>query len=147
MLPREESREPIRQAWRDIHEAVYYAANATKCAQFTEVADLRARRGDISGDLDALRCMQRLGRLVSNEARRYEDLHEHFTVLMRPGADAPADGEVAGFVGAVQELETQLWALVPLEQLPAGMFAPTNDTERGRLRLVRRSRRSGAFEQ
>ena len=49
MLPREEAREPLRQAWRDIHEAVYYAANATKCAQYTEVADLRARRGDISG--------------------------------------------------------------------------------------------------
>ena len=145
MMPTEAAREPIRQAWRDIHEAVYYAANATRCAQFTDVADLRARRSDISGDLDALRCMQRAGRLTGDQVQRYERLHEGFTALMRPGIDAPATNVVAGFVLAVQELEAQLWALVPTEQLPAGMFTPSHDAERGKLHLVRRSRRAGDF--
>ena len=70
MMPTEAAREPIRQAWRDIHEAVYYAANATRCAQFADFADLRARRSDIEGDLDALRCMRRGGWLAGGQVRR-----------------------------------------------------------------------------
>ena len=84
---------------------------------------------------------------MGDEAHRYVGLHERFSALMRPGGGVPAADAVTGFVVAVQELETQLWALVPIEQLPGGMFAPTHDAERGKLRLVRRSRRSGAFEE
>ena len=145
MMPTEAAREPIRQAWRDIHEALYYAANATRCAQFTDFADLHARRSDIEGDLDALRCMQQGGRLTGDQVRRYERLHEGFTTLMRQEIGVLSADAVAGFVLAVQALEEQLWALVPTAHLPAGMFAPSHDAERGRLHLVRRDRRTGGF--
>ena len=145
LLPGVGTRERVRQAWRDIHEAVYYAANATRCAQFADFADLRARRGDMGGDLDALRCMQQGGQLVGDAARCYEHLHADFTALMRRGDDAGVDAATEAFTAAVHELEVQLWALVPVEQLPVGMFAPVNVGTSGQLRLVRRYRRAGDF--
>lgn len=144
MISDDGSRERIRQAWRDIHEAVYYAANATRCAQYTDYADLRARRGDLSGDLDALRCMQQGGQLTGDEARRYERLHLDFTALMRQ-EDSVVAAAVEEFTAEVQALEAVFWALVPVEQLPGGMFAPSGDSTAGQFHLVRRSRRAGDF--
>ena len=144
MIPDDGSRERIRQAWRDIHESVYYAANATRCAQYTDFADLRARRGDISGDLDTLRCMQQGGQLTGDEARRYERLYEAFTILMRE-EDSVVTDAVEEFTAAVHELEAVFWALVPAEQLPGGMFVPSAESTTGQFQLVRRSRRAGDF--
>jgi hypothetical protein len=144
MLPDDGARARIRQAWRDIHEAVSYAANATRCAQYTDFADHRARRGDLSGDLDALRCMQQGGQLTSDEARRYERLHTAFGILMRE-EDSVVAAAVDEFMDAVHALEATFWALVPVEQLPGGMFAPSADGTTGQLRLIRRSRRAGDF--
>lgn len=144
MMSDDGSRERIRQAWRDIHESVYYAANATRCAQFTDFADLRARRGDIDGDLDALRCMQQGGQLTGDEARRYERLHTAFTALMRQ-EDSVVAAAVEEFTAEVQALEAVFWALVPVEQLPGGMFAPNGESAPGQFQLVRRSRRAGDF--
>ncbi len=144
MPPVDGSRERIRQAWRDIHEAVYYAANATRCAQYTDFADLRARRSDLSGDLDALRCMQQGGKLTGDEARRYERLHTAFTILMHEEEDVVA-AAAEEFATAVHDLEAVFWALVPAEQLPGGMFAPSGESTAGQFHLVRRSRRSGDF--
>lgn len=134
--------ERARQAWRDIHEALYHAADATRCAQYADDSSMRARRGDIGGDLGALRCMEQGGFLPGETARHYARLHADFTALMRPasGADPP---ETAAFIAAVQELEAQVWLLVPVERLPVGMFAPVDIGKSGRIRLVRRSRRAG----
>jgi hypothetical protein len=136
-------RERARREWRAIHEAVHYASNATRCVQYTDFADLRARRGDIRGDLDALRCMQQNGQLVGDAARRYEQLHAEFTTLMRQDGDLGAETAIDGFVAALNALEEQLWALVPAEQLPVGMFTPVNIGTSDRIRLVRRKHRSG----
>jgi hypothetical protein len=143
MMPEGGTRERTRQAWRDIHEALYYAADATKCAQYADYGSLRARRGDICGDLDALRCMEQGGFLPGEAARHYARLHADFTVLMRPGDDTGNDPVAEGFMAAVHELEAQIWTLVPVERLPVGMFASVDVGQSGRLRLVRRSRRAG----
>lgn len=136
-------RERARRAWRDIHEAVHHASDATGCAQYAVFADLRARRGDVLGDLDALQCMQQNGQLTDDAARRYERLHADFTALMRQGDQPEPGAAIEGFIAAVQDLEEQLWALVPAERLPAGMFAPVNVGTSGQVRLVRRLRRTG----
>jgi hypothetical protein len=143
MMPEEGTRERARQAWRDIHEALYYAADVTKCAQYADYGTLRARRSDICGDLDALRCMEQGGFMPGEAARRYARLHADFTALMRPGDEADDNQGAETFVDAVGELETQIWALVPVERLPVGMFASVDIGQSGRLRLVRRSRRAG----
>jgi hypothetical protein len=138
-------RERIRRAWRDIHEALYYAANATRCDQYTDHGTLRARRGDICGDLDALRCMEQGGHLPVDTARRYERMHADFSALMRLRDGDAVNAEVEEFIAAVGELETQFWTLVPVEQLPVEMFASLRVGASGRIRLVRRSRRAGDF--
>ena len=143
MMPEEGTRERARQAWRDIHEALYYAADTTKCAQYADYGTLRARRGDICGDLDALRCMEQGGFLPGEAARRYARLHADFTALMRQGDEAGNDPSTEPFMAEVHELEAQIWALVPVERLPVGMFASIDIGQSGRLRLVRRSRRAG----
>jgi hypothetical protein len=142
-LPGEVLSERVRRSWRDIHEALYYAADATKCAQFEHYGLLPARRGDICGDLDALRCMEQGGFLPGDAARRYERLHADFTALMRLGDGEGIETRAAGFIDAAGEMETQIWALVPVEQLPVEMFAPVRVGTSGRIHLVRRSRRSG----
>jgi hypothetical protein len=136
----------VRRAWRDIHEALYYAANVTKCAQYEDYGALRARRGDICGDLDALRCMEQGGFLPGDAAKRYERLHADFTALMRLGDDEAVNSRAEGFIAAAGEMETQLWTLVPVEQLPVEMFAPARAGASGRIHLVRRSRRTGDLE-
>lgn len=143
VLPKEGLPERVRRAWRDIHEALYYAAEVTKCAQYADYGPLRARRGDICGDLDALRCMEQGGFLPSDAARRYERLHADFTALMRLGNGAGLETRAEAFVSAAGEMESQLWILVPVEQLPVEMFAPVRVGTTGRIHLVRRSRRSG----
>lgn len=135
--------ERARRAWRDIHEAVHYAANATRCVQYTDFADLRARRGDLCGDLDALRCMQQGGKLTGDAARRYEHLHADFTAFMSQDGDPEDEAALDGFVAAVHDLEEQLWAIVPSEQLPVGMFAPVSIGTSDQIRLVRRRHRTG----
>lgn len=141
-MPEEATRERARQAWRDIHEALYYAADATRCAQYTDFSTLRARRGDICGDLDALRCMEQGGVLPGDAVRRYARQHADFTALMRPVGEVNQE-EIAAFIAVVQELEAQIWLLVPVERLPVGMFASVDIGQSGRLRLVRRSHRAG----
>lgn len=143
VLPGEGLTERARRAWRDIHEALYYAADATKCAQYADYGTLRARRGDICGDLDALRCIEQGGLLPGDAARRYERLHADFTALMRLGDDEADNARGEDFIAAVGEMETQLWTLVPVEQLPVEMFAPVRVGTSGRIHLVRRSRRTG----
>jgi hypothetical protein len=143
VLPGEGLNERVRRSWRDIHEALYYAADATRCAQYRDCGPLRARRGDICGDLDALRCMEQGGFLPGDAARCYEQLHAAFTALMRLEADEASQASGEAFIAAVGEMETQLWILVPVEQLPVEMFAPVRIDPSGRIHLVRRSRRTG----
>ena len=50
----ETARDRIGEAWRDLHESVYYAADATGCAQFIKFADLRARSGNADADIESL---------------------------------------------------------------------------------------------
>ncbi len=143
MIAGDATRERVRQVWRDIHEAVYYAANVTGCAQYTDIADLRARRSDLGGDLDALRCIERGGRLVSADVQQYERLHADFTDLMRWAGDEPSPKAVEQFTTEVYGLETRVWAIVPTEHLPSGMIAQVVDDSNGKARTVRRVRRTG----
>ena len=136
-------RERLRQAWRDVHEAVYYAANAAGCAQFVQVADHQARRGDAAADIEVLRCIQRLGRLTGDEAQGYRSLHATYTLLMRSVGGALATDEAECFIREAHALEARVWSVVPAEQLPGGMFTTTDDPASGQLRLARRVRRGG----
>jgi hypothetical protein len=132
----------VGQAWRAIHAALHHAAEATGCARYAACGTLRARRGDIGGDLDARRCLERGGFLPGAAAVRHARLHAEFAALMRPAGEADRP-DMEAFIAAVQELETHIWALVPVERLPVGMFASVDVGQPGRLRLARRSRRAG----
>lgn len=135
----------IGDAWRDLHEAVYYAADATGCAQFIQFADLRARRGNAAADIESLQCMQKMGRLASVEVLQYQRLHADHTRLIQEGNGALPDTLVDRFVSAAQELEERIWRVVPDDKLPDSMLTRVNDPASGQAHLVRKDRRGGSF--
>lgn len=138
-------RERVSQAWRDLHEAVYYAADATGCAQFIQFADLQSRRGDSAADLESLRCMHKAGRLTGDEVLRYQRLSATHDAIMRtpmgrPDTE-PEAATVRSFVAEAGDVETQVWRLVPDTGLPGGMRETIIDPQDGHARVMRRGRR------
>ena len=138
-------RERVSQAWRDLHEAVYYAADATGCAQFIQFADLQGRRGDAAADLESLRCMHKAGRLTGDEVLRYQRLSATHDAIMRapmgwPDTE-PEAATVLSFAAEAGDIEAQIWRLVPDAGLPGDMRETIIDPQDGRARVTRRGRR------
>jgi hypothetical protein len=141
----ETGRERIGEAWRDLHEAVYYAADATGCAQFISFADLQSRRGDPDADIASLHCIQKTGRLASTEVQQYQRLHLEHTRLIRAANSDWTEESVGQFLAAAQALEARIWRVVPDERLPSGMLAQVNSPTGEGAYLVRKDRRGGTF--
>ncbi len=139
----DKARDRLGEAWRDLHEAVYYAADATGCAQFIQFADLRARRGNAAADIESLQCIQKTGGLTGGEVRQYERLDADHTRLIQAAIGDVPDAHVDRFVSATQELEQRIWRVIPDDKLPGSMFTRVNDPTSGQAHLVRKNRRGG----
>lgn len=139
------ARDRLSEAGRDLHEAVYYAADATGCAQYIWVDELQARRGDAAADIESLRCIRKAGRLVGEEERQYRRLHTEHVRLVREANDDASGDSVGRFVDAARELEVRIWQIVPDNALPSGMLARIGGLTDGHQYLIRKDRRSGTF--
>ena len=139
------ARERVSQAWRDLHESVYYAADITGCAQFIQFADHQARRSDAAADIEVLRCIYKAGRLTGDEVLQYQHLHAHYIDLVRAADGSFPTDVINQFVEAAQELEERIWQVVPNEKLPSGMVTRSTDPQTGQLGTIRKSRRSAKF--
>ena len=140
-------RERVSRAWRDLHEAVYRAADATGCAQYIQIGDIQARQNSAAADIESLRCMRTAGRITGDEVARYRNLGAIYSTLMsapigRPDTEPAAD-DARAFADEAGDLETAIWAVVPDEALPGSMWARVVDPVSGIGRLVRRLRLGG----
>jgi len=140
------ARERVSQAWRDLHESVYYAADITGCAQFIQFADHQARRSDVAADIESLRCIYKAGHLSGDEVLQYQRLHAHYIDLVRAADGGFPQDIINQFVEAAQELEARIWQVVPNEKLPSGMVTKSTDPQTGELGMIRKSRRGATFQ-
>ncbi len=142
------ARDRLSEAWRDLHEAVYYAADATGCAQFLWFGDLQARRGDAAADIESLRCIRKAGRLVGEEELRYQRLYAEHTRLIREANDSisgDSGDSMERFIAAARELEVRIWQIVPDNALPSGMLTRIGSLTGEQHSFARKDRRGGVF--
>jgi hypothetical protein len=138
-------RERVSRAWRDLHEAVYHAADATGCAQYIQLGNIQARQNSAAADIESLRCMRSAGKITGSEVARYRKLSANYSTLMfvpigHPDTEPEAE-DAQAFASEAGELEATIWEVVPDEALPGGMRDAVVDPETGVIRMVRRSRR------